>query len=260
MKRKELALEEDQEKMRKEFDEEQEKKRKERQQKQKNVDEAAKKKDKDKEKPQIIIQQLANEWNFVDPEFILTKQDHHLLKKVFIALAKEWNLAMSLVPSNPNGKLRDWIPDDRFPKCSLCQVKYSFFKRRHHCRICGEVYCNACSDHKKTLTRFKLYDVRVCDFCHIIIQAMEDPSESKDKKSDKLSSKDEETSTPPVTTHRRLDSAPSAVVSTSAPATPAGGTPAGGTPNGGTPTVGSPLQTTTSNTNVQSTPNTNQSS
>jgi len=86
---------------------------------------------------------------------------------------------------------------------------------------------------------------------------MDETSDSKDKKNDKQPAKEEETGTPPVTTHRRLESAPGAVVSTSAPTTPAGGTPAGGTPNGGTPTVGSPLQSTTPNTSaLPSTPNT----
>ena len=36
-----------------------------------------------------------------------------------------------------------WAPDG--PNCFVCQKKFSFFLRRHHCRACGQVVCDDCS-------------------------------------------------------------------------------------------------------------------
>lgn len=38
-----------------------------------------------------------------------------------------------------------WVPDSQAPICMKCEVKFTFTKRRHHCRACGKVmivlYC-----------------------------------------------------------------------------------------------------------------------
>lgn len=32
-----------------------------------------------------------------------------------------------------------WVPDSQAPLCMKCEVKFTFTKRRHHCRACGKV-------------------------------------------------------------------------------------------------------------------------
>ena len=39
---------------------------------------------------------------------------------------------------------RYWMPDKACKECSECSSKFSWFLRRHHCRICGRIFCNAC--------------------------------------------------------------------------------------------------------------------
>lgn len=38
-----------------------------------------------------------------------------------------------------------WVPDSEAPNCMNCQAKFTFTKRRHHCRACGKVsHCRGC--------------------------------------------------------------------------------------------------------------------
>ena len=39
---------------------------------------------------------------------------------------------------------RYWMPDKACKDCSECGAKFSWFLRRHHCRICGRIFCNTC--------------------------------------------------------------------------------------------------------------------
>uniref|UniRef100_UPI003AAFD850 zinc finger FYVE domain-containing protein 9 n=1 Tax=Centroberyx gerrardi TaxID=166262 RepID=UPI003AAFD850 len=45
-----------------------------------------------------------------------------------------------------------WIPDAQAQVCMKCEVKFTFTKRRHHCRACGKVFCSVCSNLKFRLT------------------------------------------------------------------------------------------------------------
>eukprot|EP01119_Soliformovum_irregulare_P000489 TRINITY_DN1033_c0_g1_i1.p1 TRINITY_DN1033_c0_g1~~TRINITY_DN1033_c0_g1_i1.p1 ORF type:complete len:423 (+),score=99.05 TRINITY_DN1033_c0_g1_i1:65-1333(+) len=61
-----------------------------------------------------------------------------------------------------------WQPDNQVSSCNSCQKGFSLFKRKHHCRACGKIYCDDCT--KKTTKILNLgYDenpVRVCDGCY----------------------------------------------------------------------------------------------
>lgn len=37
-----------------------------------------------------------------------------------------------------------WISDDKISKCTICQSDFSMLNRRHHCRSCGNIFCNYC--------------------------------------------------------------------------------------------------------------------
>ncbi|XP_061886742.1 zinc finger FYVE domain-containing protein 16 isoform X2 [Entelurus aequoreus] len=58
----------------------------------------------------------------------------------------------------------DWMPDSEAPNCMNCSQKFTFTKRRHHCRACGKVYCAACCNRKCKL-KYLEKEARVCVIC-----------------------------------------------------------------------------------------------
>lgn len=38
-----------------------------------------------------------------------------------------------------------WVPDSRANRCMRCNEAFAVWRRRHHCRLCGDVVCWACS-------------------------------------------------------------------------------------------------------------------
>ncbi|CAH0485847.1 unnamed protein product [Peronospora farinosa] len=59
-----------------------------------------------------------------------------------------------------------WMPDHLCKVCYDCSAAFSLFRRRHHCRLCGQIFCHECSNHfiDGTPHRFPGI-VRVCKFC-----------------------------------------------------------------------------------------------
>jgi hypothetical protein len=57
-----------------------------------------------------------------------------------------------------------WKSNSSATHCLICEVIFSLFKRKHHCRYCGEIICDECS-----LNRIQIYKsqgaVRICDQC-----------------------------------------------------------------------------------------------
>lgn len=59
-----------------------------------------------------------------------------------------------------------WIPDEEAPQCMSCTQTFTTFRRRHHCRCCGGVFCGICSNSQAPLPKFGLNKaVRVCRNC-----------------------------------------------------------------------------------------------
>lgn len=59
-----------------------------------------------------------------------------------------------------------WVPDAQAQVCMRCGVRFTFTKRRHHCRACGKVFCSLCSNLKFKLTHLDGKEGRVCVACH----------------------------------------------------------------------------------------------
>ncbi|RZF32912.1 hypothetical protein LSTR_LSTR004303 [Laodelphax striatellus] len=69
----------------------------------------------------------------------------------------------SVIRSKPDSAL--WASDKEAANCKACNKEFNITRRRHHCRNCGEIFCNACSDNTMSLAA-SAKPVRVCDECH----------------------------------------------------------------------------------------------
>ncbi|KAG7510729.1 zinc finger FYVE domain-containing protein 26 [Solea senegalensis] len=69
-------------------------------------------------------------------------------------------------PDQPPAQ-KDWVPDTKQHVCMVCQrERFTMFNRRHHCRRCGRLVCQACSEHKMPVDGCPGEEVRVCDQCY----------------------------------------------------------------------------------------------
>ena len=67
-----------------------------------------------------------------------------------------------------NCRSRDcWMPDRLCKSCYECELQFNIFRRRHHCRFCGQVFCHRCASYFVDGTSvFISGTVRACRLCH----------------------------------------------------------------------------------------------
>ena len=65
------------------------------------------------------------------------------------------NMSMSLMIQNrevstemsiPKTSSSIWIPSKNIQKCYKCKEKFTMLRRKHHCRVCGRIFCHSCAD------------------------------------------------------------------------------------------------------------------
>lgn len=63
-----------------------------------------------------------------------------------------------------------WIKDNDQPNCFECTESFTTFKRRHHCRACGNIFCNTCCKLSVPLKYDGFKEIqRVCNTCYKIV-------------------------------------------------------------------------------------------
>lgn len=89
-------------------------------------------------------------------------------------------------------KMYTWIDDDTVNNCHKCDKEFGIFLRKHHCRLCGKIFCYDCSKYRDTIpsvllsneakkstwndylksyvTNIDLTKFRVCFYCHNLIE------------------------------------------------------------------------------------------
>ena len=68
-----------------------------------------------------------------------------------------------------------WVLDEEVTCCTTCRAEFDWVNRRHHCRHCGQIYCDACSSERSLLpAAFGQADPqRVCTPCHKLLAPMQ---------------------------------------------------------------------------------------
>ncbi|OQR81389.1 hypothetical protein THRCLA_11778, partial [Thraustotheca clavata] len=59
-----------------------------------------------------------------------------------------------------------WVSDSERKRCHICNKNFSAFRRKHHCRVCGEIVCSPCALKKQLmLPSVGQTEARVCVQC-----------------------------------------------------------------------------------------------
>ena len=93
-----------------------------------------------------------------------------------------------------------WMPDSACKECFECQTKFSLIVRRHHCRICGRIFCNTCCSQTipGVLLRPDLQgNLRVCNQCLDIFQEFQTSKGKSESAGQTDSSQNSEIQHPP---------------------------------------------------------------
>jgi len=61
-----------------------------------------------------------------------------------------------------------WERDSDALSCKLCDKEFNIARRKHHCRNCGGIFCDSCSDNKMELPS-SAKKLRVCDNCYTLL-------------------------------------------------------------------------------------------
>lgn len=83
----------------------------------------------------------------------------------------------------PNEEKDHWVPDEAVSKCTACGTDFGAFIRKHHCRNCGDIFCDKCTHGRIALTAEEnAQPVRVCDRCMAeVTQRLSSAKESSNK-------------------------------------------------------------------------------
>lgn len=87
----------------------------------------------------------------------------NVLKRISnIVASKSSNLQ-----SYKDSQLRSyWMPDSVSKECYECSERFTTFRRRHHCRVCGQIFCSkCCCDEIPGKIMGCTGDLRVCTYC-----------------------------------------------------------------------------------------------
>eukprot|EP00484_Ammonia_sp_Unknown_P027509 CAMPEP_0197032254 /NCGR_PEP_ID=MMETSP1384-20130603/10974_1 /TAXON_ID=29189 /ORGANISM="Ammonia sp." /LENGTH=952 /DNA_ID=CAMNT_0042461887 /DNA_START=28 /DNA_END=2886 /DNA_ORIENTATION=- len=75
-----------------------------------------------------------------------------------------------------------WVPDSHAKNCNICNDKFSFVNRRHHCRRCGALVCSKCSKYK--LPNSESVMQRACKKCYFQMNVSDDTQQQQQPQAD----------------------------------------------------------------------------
>lgn len=78
----------------------------------------------------------------IDDTFISTLDDVLNTSSVSDTYAADNTSKLSLLNQR---RVHKWVSDDSVNNCYSCDLAFSYFVRKHHCRLCGRIFCDKCS-------------------------------------------------------------------------------------------------------------------
>lgn len=78
------------------------------------------------------------------------------------------------------------MPDSKSKECYECSQKFTTFRRKHHCRLCGQIFCSKCCNQVVPGKIIKCSgDLKVCTYCSkVVLSYLKSPDITADLKSD----------------------------------------------------------------------------
>jgi len=64
------------------------------------------------------------------------------------------------------GSFSHWVSDAEVEYCTGCKRKFDLVNRRHHCRLCGQIFCEICSNWRISIPELDITQGRSCAPCH----------------------------------------------------------------------------------------------
>ena len=59
-----------------------------------------------------------------------------------------------------------WMPDSACKECFNCGLKFTISRRKHHCRVCGQIFCSSCCYQMIDGRMLRVEGLlRVCNLC-----------------------------------------------------------------------------------------------
>ncbi|EXC04602.1 Vacuolar protein sorting-associated protein 27 [Morus notabilis] len=73
------------------------------------------------------------------------------------------------LPAKPSQRGNNWVVDASH--CQGCSSQFTFINRKHHCRRCGGLFCNSCTQQRMVLRGQGDSPVRICEPCKKLEEA-----------------------------------------------------------------------------------------
>ncbi|OQR84290.1 hypothetical protein ACHHYP_13568 [Achlya hypogyna] len=100
------------------------------------------------------------------PEPILDPTPAIITPPAIMAVQKGLSATWTPLPANTTAYFPPVIvPDAARMDCTHCHLKFGVLRRRHHCRLCGGLFCGECTDNKIMIPTLETRQ-SVCRRCH----------------------------------------------------------------------------------------------
>lgn len=109
------------------------------------------------------VMQLAKQWSAEDTYDLANVST--LIAPLATSDTKTLDSREMLVSHGARGATEEWQSDASHDKCVLCTKSFNLVRYRHHCRRCGKVVCDACSQSRQVIATMGKKPRRVCDAC-----------------------------------------------------------------------------------------------